>query len=169
MAMVYGVLTEQSVQGFFMEGEADRRLRASLLADRRMATLQAQIVQGTPPRLGTTEDREDGFDVRMDVRPFELPLRSLLPALPPALQTGSRNEDGVSVGPSLLAPSSRGTPPPFRTLEVEVSWDDGRQTRSVRRTLFALDRAAAGSLLEQAGGAAVGGPGGNEPDEGTDR
>lgn len=154
LALVYGLLSETGVEGLILEGEADRHLRGSLLADRWLADLEVQVTQGMVPPVGHMEEEEDEFRVVVDVTPFEMPV---LEPEGGALPTGG---DGAAAGaidvPSLLAPPGRGADPPLRTLEVTVSWDSGRGgERSVRRTSYALDTAAVQMLLEQAGLGAI--------------
>jgi len=151
MAMVYGVLAEQGVQGFVLEGDADRRLRASLVADRRLDALRTEAAGGAPPPLGVQEGREQEFGVRVEVRPFDLALVTLLPAPPEAALPDRPPRRGGPPEPSLLAPPARGREPPLRTVEVVVSWEARGAVHAVRRTDFSLDLAAATALLQEAG------------------
>jgi len=122
MAMVYGVLAEQGVQGFVLEGDADRRLRASLVADRRLDALRTEAAGGAPPPLGVQEDREQEFGVRVEVRPFDLALVTLLPAPPEAALPDRPPRRGGPPEPSLLAPPARGREPPQ---PCNPAFDDG--------------------------------------------
>ena len=60
MAAIYAVLTASNIQGVILEGDADRRLSASLLADGALADLEAQIAQGLPVDIGQRE-RDEGI------------------------------------------------------------------------------------------------------------
>ena len=148
MAMFYGVLSAKGVEGFVLEGDADRRLRASLVADRRLADLEAARVTGQAPRVGTVEAEEDGFAVRVEVGPFALPLDQFLPE--EDSPGGGRAARGPRP-PSLLAPPARGRAAPLLAVHVVVSWNDGRGDHSVERTTFALDREALAEVLTRAG------------------
>ena len=57
LALVYTVLARVGIQGFRAEGGADRRLRASLLADDTVAEIEGQIEMGSTPTIGEKEVR----------------------------------------------------------------------------------------------------------------
>jgi hypothetical protein len=169
MAMVYGALSAQGLQGFELEGDAERRARASLLADRALADVEAALTTGVLPALGTSEFEQDEFTVRLEAGPFVLPLDDLLaPPEPP----GGRAERPGDAVPSLFAPA-QGQAAPILSLRIVVTWWDGVIERSVERTTFALDPEAVAAALGQSGlagatdaegnpvfgGAAGGGPG----------
>jgi len=147
MAMFYGVLTAKGVEGFALEGDADRRLRASLVADRQLADLEAAWAAGLPPRPGRVEAEEDGFTVRVDVGPAQLPAELLEPG--GAAAEGGRSDPARSL-PSLLAPA-RGQPAVLLSVHVTVGWRDAFTQRSVERTTFVLDSEAVAERLGQAG------------------
>ena len=146
MAMLYGVLSAKGVEGFALEGDADRRLRASLVADRHLADLEAALAAGLPPAVGTVEITEDEFAVRVDVGPLALPLAGLLPEAEPA-DSGRGRRDAT---PSLFTPA-RGQGAVLLSLRVTVSWHDGLSQRSVERTTFAIDPEAVAATLAQSG------------------
>jgi len=148
MAMFYGVLAAKNVEGFALEGDADRRLRASLVADRRLADLEAARAAGLPPELGLREDVEDEFSVQVEVAPLELPLAAVLAERDAAQPTRRRRDEPAA--PSLLAPE-RGQPVPLLRATIVVAWHDGLAERSVERTTFALDPEAVAAILEQSG------------------
>jgi len=143
MLTFYGLLSAQSLHGFDIEGDAERRLLASLVADRHLADLEAALAEGATPVLGTTEDRDEGYDVRVDVEPLVLPWSEA-----PEGETDRRAARNAP--PSLLDPPAAGAAAPIVALRVTVSWDDGRP-RSVERTTFALDAEAVAATLAQAG------------------
>jgi prepilin-type N-terminal cleavage/methylation domain-containing protein len=144
MAAAYAVLTASNIQGTILEGDADRRLHASLLADRVLADLEGQVAAGSVPELGRTEQEEDRFTVQVDVSPLELPLESWLP------EPDDRPAP-VARGLSLLAPSGRGESPALRQVQVTIAWFDGIAEREVQRTTFVLDPVASALMLQQAG------------------
>jgi len=147
MAMFYGVLSAKGVEGFALEGDADRRLRASLVADGQLADLEAAWAEGLAPRAGRVEAEAEGFTVRVDVGPAELPAELIEPG-------DVRREDGPGAPgpapPSLLAPA-RGQPPVLLSVHVVVGWRDAFRERSVERTTFVLDSEAVAAGLSQAG------------------
>jgi len=143
MLTFYGLLSAQSLHGFEIEGDAERRMLASLVADRHLADLEAALAEGATPVLGTTEDHDEGYDVRVDVEPLVLPWSE------PAEDAGDRRA-ARDAPPSLLGAPPAGGAAPIVSLRVTVSWDDGRP-RSVERTTFALDPEAVSAALAQAG------------------
>lgn len=144
MAAVYAVLSASNIDATILEGDADRRLHASLVADRALVDVQAQLALGTAPRLGVSESEEDGYAVRVDLAPLELPFETWLPEPEGAPARDAR-------APSLLAPVKRGGTPPLLQLQILVSWSDGVRDRELRRTTFILDAATAAGVLAQAG------------------
>jgi prepilin-type N-terminal cleavage/methylation domain-containing protein len=174
LAIAYTTLAGAGAQGLQKEGEAARRLEASLLADRVLAGLELAFDQGAGPPLGE-EQREEGlYAVTVRVAPWE-------PALPErdrplALERGARGleqarrpgeaaieRDGDSaLGPSLIA-GTRGQPGPLRRVDVVVTWDEGWSEGRVVRTSFGLDGEAAAGALEALGAAAEVGRAGDAP------
>jgi prepilin-type N-terminal cleavage/methylation domain-containing protein len=150
LAVSYTFLSRQGIEGLLWEGEADRLLRASLVADRWLADLETQQQLGTAPVVGRLEQESDEFTVVVEVTPFAPP-PGLLPESPVSPSAGG----GPGARASLLEPARGGEPSPLRTIELTVSWNDGRAERSLRRTTFVLDMAAVGERLA---GAGVGGP-----------
>lgn len=144
MAMFYGVLSAKGVEGFVLEGDADRRLRASLVADRWLADLETEVAQGAAPPTGTREVDSDGYRVRIEVEPFVLPMEALLPERP-------GNPRRPADARSLLSPEASRGPPPLRSLAVTVSWNDGLAEHAVHRNTFLLDGETVAATLEQAG------------------
>jgi hypothetical protein len=129
LGIVYTLLADWAIQGLMAEGEAQRRLEASLLADRRLSQLEATIEAGAAPPLGVTEAEEEGFTLKVEVVPLDLALAGLKSE---PMRTNGREE------PSLL-----------RRIDVRVSWTEGTGERAVGRTTFAFDRESARPLLEQ--------------------
>jgi len=145
MAMFYGVLSAKGVEGFVLEGDADRRLRASLVADRWLVDLETEVAQGAAPPVGSREiEGDDGYRVRIEVAPFVLPMDALLPERP----DDPRRDGGAR---SLLSPEGSRAAPPLRSLAVTVSWNDGLAEHAVHRNTFLLDGEAVTAALEQAG------------------
>jgi hypothetical protein len=152
--LVYVVIARAAIGGLSIEGEANRRMEASLLADQALHELETQLLAETSPRLGRTEESVGPFDVLVEVAPLD-PTAIGLEIPTPAPATSSREgqdlrdrpRGGVQVVPSLLAPA-RGRPPALLALFVSVSWLEGGDRLAVTRTSFGFDAAAAAPLLD---------------------
>ncbi len=94
LGLVYVVVARGAMQGLQTEGDASRRLRASLLADRVLNDLELSLAGGSAPALGETETSEEEFTVVVEVSPFDL--ASLLEAA-----------NGEAAGPASLDDSPR--------------------------------------------------------------
>jgi prepilin-type N-terminal cleavage/methylation domain-containing protein len=142
LGLVYVAVLQGASQGMQTEGDASRRLRASLLADWTLSDLEFALAAGTAPPVGRTESSEEEFTVVVEVSPFDL--ASILP--PPA------GEDGwpapSTPPPQLLQPSVRGGVPTLLSIAVQVAWIEGISQREVTRTSFAFDAEAAAQFLE---------------------
>jgi hypothetical protein len=142
LGLVYVVLARGAMQGLRTEGDASRRLRATLLADRVLNDLELELAGGATPQVGEQETSEEEFTVLVEVSPFDA--TSLLPDTPdegepPAASTPPRE---------LLEPPLRGGAPALLSIVVRVAWIDGISEREVTRTSFAFDAQAADPLLE---------------------
>jgi prepilin-type N-terminal cleavage/methylation domain-containing protein len=147
LGVSYTVLSRQGIEGLIWEGEADRLLRASLVADRFLADLETAQQLGAAPPVGHLEQEIDEFQVVVDVVPFEPP-PGLLPE--PGLARAPAGGAQAAAPGALLAPRN-GEASFLRTIELAVRWHDGRAERSLRRTTFVLDVAAVAPLLAAAG------------------
>jgi prepilin-type N-terminal cleavage/methylation domain-containing protein len=173
VAIAYTTLSGAGAQSLQKEGEAVRRLNASLIADRELHRLELLFDQGAAPPLGEEENVEGPYTVAVQVTPFDLAVPE--PEKPRALE---REEDrarrpgeslrdgaGAAVGPSLIA-GERGQPGPLRRVDVVVRWDEGWSQAAVTRTTFGLDPQAASESLGALSAAAQ--PGGAEGAGGSD-
>jgi prepilin-type N-terminal cleavage/methylation domain-containing protein len=157
LAVAYTTLGSSGLQGLQQEGEARRRLQASLLADAALAEIEGAIEAGTTPPVGEEESETDGYRIQVSVEPFTLVL--------PEVQTGGGGKRlgnaqsrlggdasaaGVAPGDSLIGASGagRGGQSPLRRIAVRVVWDEGFGERSAARTTFALDAEAAAATIE---------------------
>lgn len=162
LAMVYTVLARVGIQGLRSEGDADRRIRASLVADDRLSLVEGQFLAGAAIPIGDTEENVDEFAVRVSVTPLEMQV----PTVPEKLAERARERvsstnDLRAAGPaaagaaakgqpagSLFGARSAGEPAPGRHVVVSVAWDDAGTEKEVRRETFGLDARAAAPLLE---------------------
>lgn len=146
LGILYSVLGRVAIQHLQYEGEAARRLEASLLADAAVLEIESQAALGVAPPLGQQETPLDGgYLLVVEVIPLEL-------AIPePELPRGREAPPGTAGDPpvSLLEFRDARGQPALRRVELRVLWQEGAGERSVRRTTFALDRALASEVLQE--------------------
>ena len=140
LGLVYVVLARGAMQGLQTEGDASRRLRASLLADRILNGMELSLAQGSAPTLGQTETIEEEFTVVTEVNPFDI--ATLLEGA--ALQGGEPVSSASEL--ELLKPPRGGTPMVL-SITVWVAWTEGISEQQVTRDSFAFDLDAATPLL----------------------
>lgn len=151
LGLVYSILATAGIQGLRLEGDAARRLRASLLADRKLAEIEALVATGQTPELGQTESEEEDFLVSVSVEPLDLDLPETKASerarerLERAV--GGRARDEKPPG-SFLRPEGKESQSLLRRVDVSVAWAEGEGEQAVKRTTYALDAAAAAPLLE---------------------
>ena len=157
LGLVYVVVARVAIQGLQTEGDASRRLRASLLADRTLSDLEVELAGGAAPRVGETETTEEEFTVVVEVSPFDI---------------GSVLQDGAGEGQrptaptsalQLLSPSRGGGVPTLLQVAARVTWIEGVSEREVTRTSFVFDAEAAAPLLEGISGSEEEAAEGEEP------
>jgi hypothetical protein len=138
---VFGtLLAEQAMQGMRYEGDARRRMRASLLADRALWQVEAGLKLGAPPQPKQEETQtEDGFQVRVDIQPLDL---AQLGLAPPAETPGEAASPAASAG---------ALPLPLYHVSVRVAWIEALVEQAVTRTTFAYDGTAVAQALGTAG------------------
>jgi prepilin-type N-terminal cleavage/methylation domain-containing protein len=136
LGILYTVLARVAIEALRAEGESQRRLEASLLADSKLdESFMASAGAVAIPELGHTETTEGDFTVSLDVALFQ----------PPAEWDLSEPKGA----PPLLFASSPGVPgaEALRTVQITVSWLEGAEERHVSRTLFLIDSERASSLV----------------------
>jgi prepilin-type N-terminal cleavage/methylation domain-containing protein len=136
------VLAQQAIQGMHYEGDARRRLRASLVADRTLWQVEAGLKLGAPPQPKQEEtETEDGYRVLLDIQPLDLAQLGLAPPV---------DEPGA---PANAEPGAAAALPlPVFQVFVRVAWVEGLVEQTVTRTTFVFD----GSAVAQALGADTG-------------
>lgn len=158
LALVYTVLARVGIQGFRAEGGADRRLRASLIADDMLAEVEGQLQMGSAPALGEKDAKRDEYLIHMRVTPAEIEIPPPSDAAAQRLQAAAAKRPagasapGAKLGsngttPSFFQPQAPGQPPPGRRIELRVSWTEGVTEAAVIRETYGLDQSAAQSLL----------------------
>ena len=136
LGLLYSLLASAAIGGLRAEGTSRRRLEASLLADQTLYELEGQILLGSLPEIGGSEEELDEYLVTVNVQPFDP-----TPFLPQ--ETEGRDEPTSS----LLDPPANVDESLLRILEVVVSWSEGLDEYRVVRTTFAYDVAAVAPLL----------------------
>jgi prepilin-type N-terminal cleavage/methylation domain-containing protein len=150
LALVYTALAGAAMQGLSQEGEARRRLHASLLADQLLAGIEAQLAGGAAPAAGPTEGDEGDFTWTIDVQGYDLGSFAAVVSEAAAKERGepARRADQQAPGPAdALLTAAPGRPPPLLLIGVHVRWTEGFQELEVTRTTFASDPAAVAETL----------------------
>ncbi len=153
LALVYTALAQAAMQGLAHEGDASRRLRASLLADQVLSEIEAQLAANVAPSVGLTEteDEDQAYAIAVEVRPFDLGAFALAAAETAAAQRGQPGvgeAPNAAGGPALqLLTAPPGAPPPLLEIDVTVRWLEGADEQLVTRTTFAADPAIVGAAL----------------------
>ena len=182
LGIVVSVLARTAIQGMSYEGDAVRRTRASLLADRALWTIEAGLKLAAPQPVHQESEEGEDFTVTVDVQPLALGPTGFEGLLPPRQKAkgASRAAEAETTAGAAKAAVAAPVPPDAITLFqilVRVSWVEGLRELSVTRSTFAYDASAAAEALgsEAAQGAAPpsqgqgqGSPAGAEEDEGEE-
>ena len=134
LGFLYVAFASFAIQGLRREGENERRIRASLLADRTLSDVEIGIQDGQFPSDTGDEFDEDEFHVQVEL----LPITGLEAADDPGLTT-------------LLEGDLAALATDLHTVRVRVSWIEGAVEQEVTRITYAWD---SGPLYEQLGVAA---------------
>ena len=140
----YVALATFAMQGMTAEGESQRRLHASLLADQVLAELEAEMNAGIPPEDAESEEEREAYTVRITVGAFDLE-NSGDGLIVPGQVSG---RDDLA---KMLSEQFHGMETVLKRTHVEVIWEEGMGERSVSRTTFGYDLAAAETLLASSG------------------
>jgi len=140
--LTFTMLAQVAMQGLAAEGEASRRLRASMLADRLLGELEGQLAVGATPPPGLIEDEIDEFTTEVEVRPYDFAIHLASADVPDYITEGTRGQRPLP----LLEPPDRGTAVLLQ-LDVRVRWLEGFFERVVTRSTFGLDAAALEPLI----------------------
>ncbi len=150
LGLSFTVIFGTAMSAMQAEGEAGRRLRAALLADRALNDLESGLALGAAPPVGVNETEEEEFVLVTEVRPFDLAAyaATLQAEGEQGRPRGSRDPDPRAAAvPALLAAPARGTPP-LLEMEVVVRWLEGAREQEVRRLTYGFDVTAALGVLE---------------------
>ena len=136
----FAVLANVAIQGLRAEGENERRIRASLLADRYLTAIELGFDAGELPSETTEKFEEDEFTISVEARPFtdlELELE-----LAEGSGPDEANTDRWGIFEGDLAPLAAN----LYSIRVTVRWIEGAAEKTVLRTTYFWDR---NSLQEQ--------------------
>jgi prepilin-type N-terminal cleavage/methylation domain-containing protein len=155
LAIVYTSLARAAMQGLANQGDAARRLRASILADEALGQVEALLTAGSAPPLGESElpSEDPDFTVTVEVRAFEDLATALSAAAAPEEGRLARRprpaadaESGQTPTPQLLVAAPGGAPP-LLEIDVRVRWIEGANEQEVTRTSFGADPTIVGNAL----------------------
>ncbi len=147
-ALLYVVIFRAATGGIFLEGEARRRLEASLLADREIIAIEAEGLTGTPPAPGSREREEGLFRVAVAITPVEAASLGIeLAASESAEGNDLRTRRSRGPGSTSLFDAAAGDTTPLVQVVVRVGWIEPRGAREVVRTAYAYSAEAAAPLL----------------------
>lgn len=138
LGVVVSVLARSAIEGMSYEGDATRRTRASLIADRALWSVEAGLRLG-PPQAVHEESEEGEFQVMLDVQPIELGPGGLDALLGAREETEGTDTPAAAAAPSIALAL-------FRVF-VQVTWVEGLRELSVTRSTFAYDASAAAEAL----------------------
>jgi prepilin-type N-terminal cleavage/methylation domain-containing protein len=80
LGLAYVALGSSGIQGLQHEGEARRRLGASLLADAALGDIEANVEAGGAPPLGQDETDQGDYRVTVEVAPYSVVIPDEAPA-----------------------------------------------------------------------------------------
>ncbi|MEE2672196.1 MAG: hypothetical protein VX466_00260 [Myxococcota bacterium] len=135
----FGVLASVAIQGMRAEGESERRIRASLVADRYVTGLEVGIDIGQYPEEAEGESEEDEFTILVE----SLPITEMEPSA--AADSGGENGDFLSLLDGELA----GLAPDLYSTRVSVSWKEGAAEKTVHRTIYYWDNTTLVEILDK--------------------
>lgn len=155
LGIVYTMLSGVAARWLGAEGEARRRMLATLHADRALAEIEAQVAAGTlpPPGENETQDENEIYRVLTRVQDFPIPVEIC----------ASLEEKRPAKAPTLCG-AAPGGPSYLRRIDVVVGWEESGQPLEVQRSTLAFDYLAAAPVLaaiprsDGAGGAQAGAP-----------
>jgi len=133
----YMVAATIAMQGLRAEGQSQRQIRASLIADEVLADLESDFALASPPPAQDDETERDEFTIRVEIKPYEL-------TLPGSAQTKN------APTPALEKLAGSGGHSVLSQVRVEVRWADGVDEQSVIRETFGLDLGPAAAALQAA-------------------
>jgi len=168
LGLLYAVLAEAAIRGLRSEGVSRRKVEASLIADRFLSDLEAQLALGQIPKSGQEEQSVDVYRVGISVQPFDpTPILDTIEKIEKergidrkprmqkseeqnSMEVGAQNP-GATPTEDLLAPPRTGQEGRLRRIDVSVTWQDGEREEHVSRTTFAFDTSGLEQLFPKKG------------------
>ena len=135
LGLVFTILADTAMQGLRSEGTNRRRGEASLLADRRLAELEASFTGGPPLAPGRTEEEVPPYLVTIEVVPLDV--MGLVPPPDPESVAAPPDDPEEEID-SLLAMGPSGESR-IQQITVTVEWDEAGTPYQVTRRTFAFD------------------------------
>ena len=188
LGLLYAALATAAIEGLRSEGVSRRKVEASLVADRFLADLEAQMALGQIPPSGAEEQEVDvagiAYRVAVQVQAFDpTPMLQAIEKIEKERgieqpRASSRDEpSSMEVGaqtPSapvedLLAAPRTGEDGRLRRIDVSVVWQDGEREETVTRTTFAFDTTGLESLFPEEGAPGAASDGGEDAGAEDDR
>jgi prepilin-type N-terminal cleavage/methylation domain-containing protein len=126
----FAVLANVAIQGLRSEGLNERRIRASLIADRVLTDIELGLDDGEFPGETTDVQEEDEFTIAVEQIPFSDLEISVDEELMSLLESASLAAD-------------------LYTIEIRVSWIEGASEQSLHRTTYGWDNATLVEALDQ--------------------
>lgn len=140
LGILYSVLATVAIQSVRTQGINDRRLRAGIVADRALTEVEASLLNGVFPELGTEESEEGDFAISTEVLEWNAFEADQLERPPPSIGPGADPDPSAPSNTlSLVATEATDLVDMLATIRVTVSWLDGDDEMAVTRTTFALD------------------------------
>jgi hypothetical protein len=141
LAIFYTTLSTVAIRGLRSEGDSQRMLEASMVADWELSEFELELEKGAAPEIGITEgDEEDGFVVTWEVKPLQTAIFEGPSAQKQGAQTPNpADQVGVTSGGSAA----------FLQVDLRISWFEAGNERWVTRTAFAVDEDAAARLAAE--------------------
>ena len=120
----FAVLANVAIQGLRAEGENERRIRASLLADRTLTEIELNLDIDVLPDETADEFEEDEFAIRVEAVPFA------------DLEVGGESDTNLV---DVIAGELPSLAPDLYGIYVTVTWTEGAVEKVVRRTTYFWD------------------------------
>lgn len=136
LGLLYSVLADVAIEGLRAEGEAKRRLDASLMVDRLLGDMEAEMSIGVLPEEGVSQWEEDPYRIEREVAPLSLPLELVAIIKESDPESPFASDEAGATG--------------ILRVDLRVSWDEASRELSVARTTFTYDAAQYAAIAEGA-------------------
>jgi len=149
LAILYTTLSTVAIRGLRSEGESQRMLEASMLADWELSAFELDLQTGAAPEIGITEDiDEDGYTIVWEISPLDTAIFENAPKQDRNAGAPNANAQTTPVPAVPITTTLEGAVP-FLRVALRVSWLEAGSERSVTRTIFAVDEDAAAKFASE--------------------